>query len=94
MRLALLPVLVLAGCTRAEENCIDNLRQIAGAKRSWMLERNKATNDVVAWDDIRPYFKEVPPTCPSGGTYTVGRVGELPACSIPAHNAYWKAHYP
>jgi len=32
------------------------------------------------------------PVCPGGGTYTIGPVGELPQCSIPGHNEYFKAH--
>jgi hypothetical protein len=41
-------------------------------------------------DDIAPYFPNGIPKCPAGGTYTIGKVGEPPTCSLgtnvtPAH---------
>lgn len=75
--------------------CINNLRQIDAAKNEWTLEHNGKTNDVVTVDDIRPYFKDPNgkpyikldakgnlPKCPSGGTYTIGKIGEPPTCSL------------
>lgn len=78
---AVLPAFIRATTTPAMNACVNNLRQIDGAKQQWMVENRKTTNDVVAWDDIRPYLK---PTlvCPQGGTYILGRIGESPRCSI------------
>ena len=61
--------------------CIDNLRQINGAKQTWALENHKGTNDVVTWENIRQYtlYKF---QCPKGGTYILGKVGEKPRCSF------------
>jgi len=68
--------------------CIANLMYIEGAKDQWAREQLKTTNDTPAWDDLIAYW-EFPQSirCPQGGRYTVGRVGELPKCSIggPSH---------
>jgi hypothetical protein len=66
--------------------CINNLRQIDAAKQQWALEKNKTAEAVPTAQDLLPYFKDgVFPVCPSGGTYTLNAVGELPVCSIPSH---------
>jgi len=69
--------------------CINNLRQIDGAKNEFALEKGKANGTAVTEADIKPYIKLDAngnlPKCPAGGTYTIGKVGELPTCSIPGH---------
>jgi hypothetical protein len=86
--------------------CINNMRRIDAAKIEWALEHNAKTNDIVTVSDIKPYLehdldphgkpylkldaKGNLPKCPSGGTYTIGKVGEPPTCSFgttitPAH---------
>jgi hypothetical protein len=72
-----------------QNRCIDNLRIIDAAKQEWALDNKKTTNDVPTWNDILPMMRTMP-ICPDGGTYTIGRVGEPPTCSIgtnaiPAH---------
>jgi hypothetical protein len=74
--------------TEAQERttCIANLRLIYAAKQAWALEKNKADTDIPTQQDILPYLKgSVFPVCPSGGTYTIGAVGQLPTCSISGH---------
>jgi hypothetical protein len=66
--------------------CINNMRQIEAAKNEWALEQGKTNGTAVTTDDITPYiqlnrYSKIPP-CPSGGTYTIGKIGELPTCSI------------
>jgi hypothetical protein len=64
------------------------LKMIDGAMLTWMQDQHKTTNDVVTWDDVRPYLSregKATPTCPAGGTYTLGRLGESPTCSVPDH---------
>jgi hypothetical protein len=74
--------------TSASNACINNLRQIDGAKQQWALENQKTANDVPSWDDIRPYLGRGPQgdlsglRCPNGGTYTIGRVADPPTCSV------------
>jgi hypothetical protein len=69
--------------------CINNLRQIDGAINEWALEKGKAKGAVVTEADIKPYIKLDAsgnlPKCPAGGKYTLGKVGEVPTCSIPGH---------
>jgi chromosome segregation ATPase len=66
--------------------CINNLRQIDAAKQQWALEKNKTPEAIPTVQDLLPYLKDgVFPVCPSGGTYTLNAVGELPSCSIPGH---------
>src|ERR1043165_3528091 len=61
--------------TPPRSGCIDNRRQIDGAKEQWALENKKKSGDAVQDADITPYIKGlVMPTCPAGGTYTTGAV--------------------
>lgn len=82
----IIPNFVRARTTSAQNACINNLRQLGGAAQQWGLENKKTTNDVVRLDDLKPYIKLTSlgelPRCPNGGTYTTGRVGEPPRCSV------------
>ncbi len=71
------------------ENCINNLRQIEGAKHQWALEHHKPTNDTPTWEELAPYLK-TGLSCPEGGAYRIGRVDQLTSCSLPQHDAFWK----
>jgi len=66
--------------------CLNNLRQIDGAKQQWQLENRKTSSQVPTWEDIRPLLAH-PLVCPEGGTYILGRLGESPKCSVggPSH---------
>jgi hypothetical protein len=69
-----------------QDACINNLRQIDGAKQQWALEHNKTADAAPTAQDIVPYFKDqVIPACPAGGAYTANAVGQVPTCSIPGH---------
>jgi len=79
-----------AARTAALQNaCINNLRQIDGAKNEFALEKGKKKGDPVTEADIKPYLKLDAngnlPKCPAGGKYTIGKVGEPPTCSIAGH---------
>ena len=84
-----LQLLAFFGRVRPEPgpNCIGNLMQIDGAKQEWALENKKTTNDAPTLNLLITggYVRGVV-RCPEGGVYTVGRVGELPSCSITQHN--------
>jgi hypothetical protein len=74
-------------------SCINALRMIDGAKIEWAIEHNAGTNIVPTLNDLRPYIRLVGDRddlgwlkCPEGGTYTIGRIGEFPQCSIANHN--------
>jgi len=80
-----------------EEKCLYYLRCIEGSKNDWAVFNHRRSNDTPIWDDLRPYLENVIwgcagasngeklPHCPGGGIYTLGRVDELPRCSIPRH---------
>ena len=79
-----IPNFVKARATSQQNACINNLRQIDGAKNEWALEKGKKATDVPTKSDLLPYLRSWP-VCPQGGTYTVGAVNEKPTCSIPGH---------
>jgi myosin heavy subunit len=66
--------------------CMNNLRQIDGAKQQWALENKKDANAMPNAKELAVYFKDgVIPKCPAGGTYSFNVVGAAPVCSIPGH---------
>jgi hypothetical protein len=70
----------------ARNACINNLRQIDAAKQQWALEKSKTADTVPTEQDLLPYFKDgIFPACPSGGTYAINAVGEVPTCSVFGH---------
>jgi hypothetical protein len=79
------PMLVRRIYERAANACINNLRQIDGAKEQWALE-NHITNRPVSTSDIQPYMGRGSagtfPICPAGGQYIIGKLGEDPRCTI------------
>jgi hypothetical protein len=67
--------------------CINNLWQIRDAKARWAAEGGKPTGAVPTEDDLyggngTNGFLNHHLTCPGGGTYTFGSVGENPKCSL------------
>jgi hypothetical protein len=69
-----------------QDACINNLRMIDAAKQQWALDKNKNVQAIPSVQDLQPYFKDgIFPVCPSGGTYTINAVGDLPSCSVPGH---------
>src|SRR5664280_388703 len=79
-----IPNFVKARETSQRNACINNLRQLDGAKNQWALENNKKSTDSPSMDDLRPFLKGRI-ACPAGGYYTLGTVSEPPTCSIPGH---------
>ena len=83
-----IPNFVRARTTSQMNACINNLRQIDGAKQQWALETKQATNAVPGYSDISGYLKNAV-SCPSAGTdtsfsgsYTINDVSTLPLCKI------------
>jgi prepilin-type N-terminal cleavage/methylation domain-containing protein len=67
--------------------CIENLKQIFGAKETWALEARKDTVDTPNDSDLfgaTLYIKEKP-SCPASGTYSLETVNTKPKCSIAEH---------
>ena len=83
-----IPNFVRARTTSQMNACINNLRQIDGAKQQWALETKQATNATPSFSAISPYLRNAI-TCPSGGgtasfstSYTMGDVSTKPTCKI------------
>jgi uncharacterized protein (DUF3084 family) len=75
-----------AQLTAQRDQCINNLRQLDGAKQQWALEKGKTAEAVPTAQDIIPFLKDNKlPVCPARGTYTLNAVNQLPTCSIPGH---------
>ncbi len=79
-----IPNFVKARTTAQMNACVNNLRQIDGAKQQWALENKKETTDTPTAQDLAPYLK-TQMVCPAGGVYTFNAVGKEPTCSIPTH---------
>ena len=78
-----IPSFVKARNTSQQNACINNLRQIDGAKEQWAMAAKQSDGDSVTTDDVNDYIKgDTTPTCPGGGTYTYGNIGSNPDCSI------------
>lgn len=81
-----IPNFVKARTTAQKNACINNLRQIDGAKEQWALEKKKSAGSSSVDTEIEEYIKGGAPKCPSGGSYTYGAVDTSPTCSITGHS--------
>jgi prepilin-type N-terminal cleavage/methylation domain-containing protein len=71
--------------TQSQQNaCINNLRQIEGAKEQWALEKRKAQGVTAVTAEVMEYIKNPSSStnCPSGGTVTYGVIGTNCTCSV------------
>jgi type II secretory pathway pseudopilin PulG len=81
---------VLRARSRAQEiTCIDNLRQVDGAKQQWALENHGTSTDTPTASQIQPYLGRasgVLPLCPSDPTqtfatsYEINDMSTAPSC--------------
>jgi prepilin-type N-terminal cleavage/methylation domain-containing protein len=84
-----IPNFVKARGTAQRNACINNLRQIDGAKEQWALENKKSAGSAVVEGEVNEYIKgKTKPKCPGGGEYTYNAVDAAPECSLKAapHN--------
>lgn len=66
-----------------QKTCISNMKQIETAKEQWAMDKKKASGDACAMADLvgSGNYLNNTPTCPAGGTYTVGAVATPAICS-------------
>jgi prepilin-type N-terminal cleavage/methylation domain-containing protein len=91
-----IPNFVHARTTAQQNACINNLRQIDGAKQEWALEKKAAATVSPAGTDIQPYMGRgsngTLPSCPLDSTgqfsssYTIGSLSIAPVCQISPSN--------
>ena len=83
-----IPNFVRARATSQQNACINNLRQVDGAKQQWALENKQQDSASPGYAAISSYLKnEV--RCPSSGSgtafnYTIGTVSVRPTCTFVA----------
>jgi|ERR1035437_210033 prepilin-type N-terminal cleavage/methylation domain-containing protein len=93
-----IPNFVKARATSQANACINNMRQIDSACDQWALEMHHKTGDTAPslTSDLTPYIKltsaSAIPSCPAGGTYSVGKVGDLPPVSCSLGSGVTPAH--
>ena len=81
-----IPNFVKARTASQRNACMANLKQMDGAKASWALEQKKTNSDTPVDSDLfspTAYIRDKP-SCPGGGTYTLGAVDTRVACSLSA----------
>lgn len=88
--IGLLAAIAIPNFVRAREQsqmnaCVNNLRQIDGAKQQLALETGLNTGEAVPDGALDKYLGRGSagqmPTCPVGGTaYAVGAIGDNPTC--------------
>ena len=87
-----IPNFVRARLKAQQTTCINNLRQIDGAKQQWALENKAAANATPALSGIQPYLGRgtagTAPTCPSDAgnsfatSYELNDLQTPPTCKI------------
>jgi prepilin-type N-terminal cleavage/methylation domain-containing protein len=88
-----IPNFLKARATSQMNTCINNLRQIDGAKQQWATETGRTATALPTSEDIRPYLNREPGTleglrCPQdpaksfATSYTVGNMTTCPVCNI------------
>ena len=76
-----IPNFIKARATSQQNACINNLRQIDAAINEWAMETGQSSGaTVAAISTVSAYIKvnsnNSVPSCPAGGTYSVGKVGD------------------
>jgi len=82
-----IPNFVKARTTSQANACINNLRQIDGAKQQWALEQKQSATTAPASTALQPYLGRGStgstfPTCPAAGTYVINDLNTAPTCSL------------
>src|SRR4051812_29631885 len=87
-----IPNFVRARLKAQQSACINNLRQIDGAKQQWALENKAAANATPVLSNIQPYLGRgtagTAPTCPADATstfpasYSINDLQSAPGCLI------------
>src|SRR5712671_2136410 len=82
----LIPTLLAFGDVDPQHACLQNLRQLDGAKEYLRLEQKLQPGDLLETAMLAKCFVGEIPQCPSGGQYTVGPIGVYPVCSVSGHS--------
>jgi prepilin-type N-terminal cleavage/methylation domain-containing protein len=100
-----IPNFVRARTTSQMNACINNLRQIDGAKQQWALETKQVSTAVPSEGNLAPYVGRDPNataityTCPATSltaftsSYNVGAVDTAPTCLIVPGTTVGTSHF-
>jgi prepilin-type N-terminal cleavage/methylation domain-containing protein len=75
-----IPNFVRARNTSRGKACQANLKQIDSATEQYLMDNRTTTYPALS--ALTPTYMKTAPSCPSGGTYTMGSAGAFPTCSI------------
>jgi len=66
------------------KSCQENLKQIESAKERWAMDNHRDRTDTPTMTElaIPGLYMRNTPFCPGGGDYTVGRLDQIPTCSL------------
>ena len=82
-----IPNFVKARTLSQKSICIENLRQMFGAKATWCLEERhnvgETPTDLELFGPAR--YIRTKPECPASGSYEIFPVDTKPTCTIPGH---------
>ena len=84
-----IPNFVKARTTAQKNSCINNLRQIDGAKEQYALEERLSETTAVADGEqkVNDFIKgKTTPLCPAKGTYSYKAIGANPTCTVAGHS--------
>ena len=82
-----IPNFITARSSGRAKACIANLRQIDSGKQQYIMDNKLASSYAFGGDtntampDLVPTYVRSLPSCPAGGTYTVGAGTAAPTCS-------------
>lgn len=79
------PSFVKARSRSQSRVCISNLRHIQDAKERWAMDHRKTNEASVEKSELVTQYLKKWPSCPGGGDYEIGKIGENPTCTVDEH---------
>lgn len=90
-----MPSFMRARTTAQQNACINNLRVIDGGKQQCALVFRLSSGRTIVTASVNEYIRgSTTPICPSGGTYTYGKIGSNPLCTISSPTSHLFAGNP
>ena len=83
-----MPFYLRARETSQMQACVNNLRQIDGAKDRYAIESKLAAGAACDLPAIVPYFMKKTSTCPASGSYTINPIATDPTCSLGGEHTF------
>jgi prepilin-type N-terminal cleavage/methylation domain-containing protein len=76
-------ILLTARNSSRARACVANLKQIDSAKQQYVMDSRQTSSYQfsASGTELTPTYMQALPTCPAGGTYTIGNGVTAPTCS-------------